>query len=254
MGSTSGPTVGVVGDAPRGVADRLAERDARPVDGAAGDVLAADPDWLVAVGESALLDLVRGGIDRPVLPVAAGRGVGSVSRDDAPAAVDAVVDGDAGEVSRRLVSVSVDGATTTALLDVTLLTAEPAQISEYEIRADGRPVSTLRADGLVVATPAGSYGYAANVGGPAIQPGADVVSVVPIAPFVTDAEHWVLAMEAVTVEPRRHEPVAVIVDDRSWREVDPGETVRIEPGGRVSLLATSASHGFARAASGLEKL
>lgn len=255
MGATTDhPTVGVVGDVPSDVVDALKDHDAGPVAGSADEVLAADPDWIVAVGEAALLDLVRTGVERPVLPVVAGPGVGSIPRDEAASAVGTVLDGAAREGRRRLVSVQVDGASATGLFDVSVLTAEPAQISEYTIRVDGSRVSSLRADGLVVATPAGSYGYAGDVGGPVIQPETDVVAVVPVAPFVTDAEHWVLALDGLTIEPRREEPVEVVVDDRSWRVVQPGETVRIEAAGHLSLLGVPGSRGFDAAATGLEKL
>lgn len=248
------PTVGLLGDVPNDLSAVVEDLDVRPVVGGTVDVLAAEPNWIVAGGEAAVLDLVRAGVDRPVLPVAAGRGVGSVPREDAATAVEAVLGGDAQEESRRLVSVAVDDATATALFDVTVLTAEAAQISEYTIWTGNRRVASLRADGIVVATPAGSDGYAEDVGGPVVEPGSDVVSVVPIAPFVTDAKHWVLSLGAVTIEAKRNEPVQVIVDDRAWREIEPGETVRVEAAGLLRLLDVSASRGFGTAAAGLEKL
>lgn len=245
--------VGVVGDLPEEAARSLAESGARLVEGSTADVLAADPDWLVAVGETALLDLVRAGVEIPVLPVAAGPGVGSVSRPDAAGAVETVRDGEARRAGRRLLSVAVDDETAAALFDVTVLTAEPAKISEYTIHAGDRHVASLRADGLVVATPAGSHGYAGDVGGPVVEPGTGVVAVVPIAPFATDADHWILAPE-LRIEPEREGPISVIVDDRERWEIAPGETVRLEVGGHLPLLRVPASRGAGAAPSGLEKL
>ncbi|PSP76497.1 ATP-NAD kinase [Halobacteriales archaeon QS_1_68_20] len=247
---TDGPTVGVVGT---GVGDVAAVLDGDAVTGSVSDVLAADPAWFVAGGESALLELVRAGVDGPVLPVAAGRGVASVSPAEATDAVQSVLAGDAVEATRRMASVRVDGEETAALFDVALVTAEAAQISEYEVLADDRRVARFRADGVVVATPAGSYGYANDVGGPVVEPGTDVGAVVPVAPFVTDADHWVLDLASVSVNVHRDEPVSVVVDDREWKSVTPGETVHLGLGEHLRLFRVPGSDGFA-AASGLEKL
>ncbi len=254
MASEGSPTVGVVGDGVEGVVAALDGAGASAVEGPVADVLAADPAWIVASGESALLELVRAGVDRPVLPVGAGRGVAAVPAGDVVDAVESVLAGDAVETTRRLLSVRLDGETATALFEVALFTTEAAQISEYEVRTDGRQVARFRADGVVVATPAGSSGYAGDAGGPVVEPGTDVGTVVPVAPFVTDADHWVVDLEAVSVNVHRDEPVTVIVDDREWLGITPGETVHLGLGDHLRLYRVPASRGFGDAASGLEKL
>ena len=47
-------------------------RDAELEPGAADAVLDRDSDAVIAIGESALLELVRAGVSVPVLPIAAG--------------------------------------------------------------------------------------------------------------------------------------------------------------------------------------
>lgn len=206
------------------------------------DVLPTDPDAVVAVGESALLALVRDGLgtpsaDIPVLPIDAGPGYGSVSggetgnpSDDAIAAVESLVAGEYEIESRATLGVSVGGERVgRALADAMLVTTEPARISEYAVRSGDQPVEQFRADGVVVSTPTGSHGYGRNAGGPLLEPGSGVVGVVPVAPFAVNADHWVLAGDRpVTLRVARDEgAVSLLLDDRTVREVPPHTPVEV---------------------------
>lgn len=51
-----------------------------------------------------------------------------------------------------------------------------------EITVDGALLGTMRADGLIVATPTGSTGYAVSAGGPIIEPTSPVFVITAIAP------------------------------------------------------------------------
>jgi NAD+ kinase len=225
------PTAGVVGD-PAVLADT-------PVEAVAEDpAAAADHDLTVAVGDDALTDLVRAGARGPVLAVDAAAGVPSVAREAVADAVDAVLSGDVDGTTRRLLSVAVDGEPAPPVLrDAMLVTDEPARISEYAVHSDGRAVTAVRADGVVVATPAGSEGYLADAGGPVVQPGTGTVGVVAVAPFRTDRSHWVLDDAAVSVTVRRDQQVVLVADGREWGRVPAGAPVELAPGGTLALHA-----------------
>ncbi|MEI8134104.1 MAG: NAD(+)/NADH kinase [bacterium] len=52
----------------------------------------------------------------------------------------------------------------------------------FEIIVEGSSLGTIRADGLIVASPTGSTGYAASAGGPIVEPTSRVIIITPIAP------------------------------------------------------------------------
>lgn len=277
--------VGVVADDARAdLADRIADAiadasenaagtsddggEAPPaVRGSAGEVVAADPGSVVAVGESSLLALVRAGVSAPVLPVAAGPGYGGVgddgyggTRSEADgvgvdpaeeslvlAAVEALVAGEFGTESRTVLDVSVGGERVgRALADATLVTAEPARISEYAVETPDERVARFRADGVVVSTPTGSHGYGRSAGGPVLEPGSGVVSVVPVAPFAVNVDRWVVSADepvALTVE-RDEGEVSLLVDDRTVRSVPPETPVELVADGTLDVVRTPESRPF----------
>lgn len=217
------------------------------VSGDVSTVLDTDLDAVVAVGEPAVLDLVRAGVSTPILPVEAGRGIESVARGDVDAAVRRLVDGDWWTFERQLLSVSVDGNHVgPALMDVMLVTTEPARISEYGVATGEMRVSQFRADGVVVATPAGSHGYARNADGPLVAPEVDAATVVPVAPFAIDTDHWLLGLtDTITLTVERDESdVSLLVDDRDVRQVTVDEPVEITNGGNIQFVGVLERSSF----------
>lgn len=206
--------------------------------GAADEILDADPALLITVGEDALLSLAEERPVAPILPIAAQRGIESPAGSDAARAISSALDGAGVERTHPHLTVVLDGEPVdTALMDVMLVTSEPARISEYAIGRDGTRISSVRADGVVVATPAGSHGYAAAADGPALAVGTDVVCVVPIAPFHTSALSWVLDANVVTLSVLRDEgDVSLLVDGHDRGTVDRNGRLELLVDGTIRLL------------------
>ena len=217
----SDSAVGVVGDP--AVADRLREAGSSVVAGAVDSVPATER--VVAVGQSAVRAVAAADADPLVLPVAAGRGLRSVAHDAVPAAVAGL---DAARVERHPVFEVDAGDVATAVFDVTAVTTEAAHISEYAVGTTTDRLGQFRADGVTLATPAGSPGYARRIGGPVLAPAAAIGVVVPIAPFQTNPDHWVVSLDGLSVSVERDEATVALYADGD-------EVATVACGGAVSL-------------------
>jgi NAD+ kinase len=217
------------------------DSDVREAVAASGASLgsAADADALLAVGESAFISLTDDPVPAPVLPVDAGLGPHSVPRSDLRSVLDALAAGDYRVVDHPHLSVTVNGDTAgDALLDVTLVTTQAAEISEFSVRAESVSVDSFRADGVVVATPAGSTGYARAVDGPILSAGTGLVAV-PVAPYATVADSWVLRPPIRLGIERDDADVSLVLDDEVCRHLAPDDVVAVESVRTVSLLAVA---------------
>ena len=170
-------------------------------------------ELLIAVGEAALEDCAAHRERRPILPVGFDA-AWSPAVEELPAFLEEFVESDItvedATVDVRPLVVSVDGRRSIAVFDTTLITSEPARISEYGVSVGRQEHVTFRADGVVVATPVGSHGYGRAAGGPQLAFGTGV-TVVPIAPFATIADTWVLK-PPLSVSVERDDPVTVFAD------------------------------------------
>jgi NAD+ kinase len=210
-------TVGIVGDAPASLQASLAETSCSLLEGDCATVCADAPDVVVTLGEQALLSVVAETTSLPVLPVAVDDGVHAITEDDAANLVTALDARDWREASYPVVGAHAGGDLLgRALCDLMLVTSAPARISEYTVDVADSTLVNYRADGLVVATPAGSEGYARAAGGPLVATDEPVASIVPVAPFATDPDTLVAAIDEVTLSVERDETaVELLADDRS---------------------------------------
>ncbi|MFC5970283.1 ATP-NAD kinase [Halomarina salina] len=205
------------------------------VDDAGALVDTPDADVVVAVGEAAL-SRVAPVTDAPILAVDVG-GPHSVPRSVALDLVSALTPGEFSTTTQPLVTVECGAERTRALFDVTLVTADPARISEYSVHSGGEEVDRFRADGVVLATAMGSHGYAHAAGGPVLTADADSLVAVPIAPFAIGADHWVLPSTETTLRVEREDaPVDCFADTDRVGAVTPGEPVRVRPDGVVRFV------------------
>lgn len=243
MGSREQTTIGIV--APETDPSHIVEAvtDAGGIADAGSVEVAADADIVVAVGDAALSALTRVTVSVPILPVGV-EGAVSSSPDSARTVIEHVLAGKFEIRNRPLVRVETGDLSGHALFDVSLMTAEQASISEFTIEtlafdAVGvdEPVAQVRADGVVVATPVGSRGYTHATGGPVVVPGSDILSVVPVSPFATDPDHWVLPLSglSLTVE-RDGVEITVSIDGHALCTVAPGTTVCLVRDGGLSLV------------------
>lgn len=249
--TTADAVVGIVdatdADAPDVAALATAVRRAggTPVVEDATRLATEDVDAVVAPGDRALYDVVHARAGGPVLPIGADPSARSVRAADAADAIATVVADHHDATTRTTLAVDPPGVDAVrTLADVTLVTTEPARISEYTLTANDREVGRFRADGVVLATPVGSQGYARAAGSHVIAPHTGVLAAVPIAPFATNADDWIVPDDDVTLTVERDEgEVSLRADDAHVTRLGHGDVVRVTPDDPLTVAVTPQSTG-----------
>ena len=114
----------------------------------------------------------------------------------------------------------------TAFNDVAIHRKVGERVAQIAYALDGEEVGSVRCDGLVVATPAGSTGYNLANGGPVMAWGVEGFVVSFIAPHSLAARTLVVApRDRLTIHNRSREPLDVAVDGRPAYEIPPGEAI-----------------------------
>ncbi len=133
-------------------------------------------------------------------------------------------------------TISGDRVVSPAINEVSLL-RETRQAAKIEISIDGRVrMEELAADGVLVATPAGSTAYNLSANGPILPLQSDLLALTPLSPFRPRRWRGALLPQASVVEFRvleaKKRPVSAVADQHEVRDV---AHVRVTSDRSVSL-------------------
>ncbi len=128
----------------------------------------------------------------------------------------------------KLPSVAVTGprGRLQAINDVSIHRKVGERVAVLAYVIEGEEVGSVRCDGVVVATPAGSTGYNLANGGPVLAWGVEGFVVSFIAPHSLTARALVVApQDTLTIENRSTDAVDVIIDGRPVWELAAGDSL-----------------------------
>ena len=212
---------------------------------------------VVAGGDGTILKTVKeiAPFGIPLVGVNMGR-VGFMSElkvDEAHLKLSEYLDGSCRLETRMMLSVTVsspeNGIITSpvhALNDVVVARGQSVRLLDISTAVDGVPLTTYRADGVIVATPTGSTGYALSAGGSILYPEANLIEVQPIAAHTGLREGVVLPADSqVELSIQNNEDGVLSVDSHSEEFLSIGSTVVVEKSPYVAkFLRASDSSAF----------
>ena len=198
--------------------------------------------------------IARAAVDVPI----AGVNFGSlgflteITLDDLYPSLEAVLTGKAPIEDRMMLHARTlrDGkifAEELVLNDVVITKAALSRIIELSVSVGGQAVMTVRADGLIVATPTGSTAYNLAAGGPIVHPVVDAILLTPIAPhMLTNRPLVVDGTSEISVDPdmNGNEEVFVTFDGQSGHALQSGDIIAIRRAPRPLRLVRSASRSY----------
>ncbi len=225
----------------------IVKRAIRNVEGEADEKINTEGVDVVIVlgGDGTFLRTARecAGSGVPILGVNLGA-LGFLSEtapEDMEIAMDRLIAGEY-EVSRRMMLKGSieradksmgDAAISPALNDITVTRCGSLQIMKFAIFVNGKELSNLCADGIIVSTPTGSTGYNMSAGGPIVEPEASLIVLTPICAHTLNSRSIVLSAqdEVEVVIGGGREGATVEVEASS----DGSDRVRLYTGDRIKI-------------------
>jgi NAD+ kinase len=134
----------------------------------------------------------------------------------------------------------------TVLNDVVINKAALARIVDLEVTIDGLPLTTYRADGLIVGTATGSTAYNLSAGGPIVYPTAETIILTPICEFSLTNRSIILPGDA-HVEIRvgaKATDVTLTCDGQVGCELQADDVVRVEEAPQPLFLIKSRQEDY----------
>lgn len=224
--------------------------DASPVeaDGVMpAEQMAAQADLAIVVGgDGTLLSCARRmafhGV--PLVGINLGRlgFLTDIPADQLATALCAVLDGNYAREERLMLAGRVrregeEILATHAMNDIVLSRAAIGTMIEFTVHVDGEFIYSLRADGIIVATPTGSTAYALSSGGPILHPGLSAIALVPISPHTLSNRPIALqSTSRIDIQLIRGQGARVHFDSQANEPLEAGDVVGVACAAKPAIL------------------
>ncbi len=171
----------------------------------------------------------------------------TVERADLEDGIRRALEGDFELLKLPAIMVELPDGRHTAINDVAIHRKVGERVAELSYSLDHEEAGSVRCDGLVVSTPAGSTGYNLANGGPVMAWGVAGFLVSFIAPHSMTARALVVApSDRLTIRNRSLEPLDVAVDGRPVGEIAAGGTISAVFADDMATLAQLPGSSFYR--------
>jgi NAD+ kinase len=128
--------------------------------------------------------------------------------------------------------------TYTALNEAVVSRGDVSRTLTVDVQIDDIPLTTYRADGVIVATATGSTAYALSAGGPIMDPRSHSMVLVPVAAHLTAVPSMVLHEDTVVcLEVDCYHHAQLSVDGHENVPVEPGDMVLVRRCSQVCIFA-----------------
>lgn len=201
---------------------------------------------IIVGGDGTLLSCARLMAERDVPLVGVNLGrlgfLTDVPADALEPAIESILGGDYQAEQRTLLAGSVRREKETlfsalAMNDVVVSRGAMGSMIEFAVTVDGEFIYTLRADGLIVATPTGSTAYALSAGGPILHPSLSAIALVPISPHtLSNRPVAIRSSSRVEITLVRGVDARANFDVQSYWELEPGDVVSVSAAPRPATL------------------
>lgn len=117
------------------------------------------------------------------------------------------------------------------LNDIVVSRGNFARLIDVTITCDGRSVSNMRSDGVIISTPTGSTAYSMAAGGPVVSPEADCIIETPICPHSLMDRSIIFSADKeliVTVNNDQNNSPIMTVDGQEAVNLTPGCQIHIK--------------------------
>ena len=172
--------------------------------------------------------------------------------DEALEKLDKYLDGSGWIEERAMMQATVrssdsggDTRTYQALNEVVMGRGEVARLSMIGITVDDEPLTTYRADAVIVATATGSTGYALSAGGPILHPQSRDIVMTPVAPHLDMS--WTLVLpqtSRIKMSFLSQSTGVLAIDGFIDVEVQYGDSVEVSMGAPAALFLRGNPPGY----------
>ena len=223
------------------------------------DDLPRESDLIVLLGGDGTLigvadRIARAAHDIPILGVNFGS-LGFLTEITLPElydALEAVLEGRAAMDTRvmlaaRTIRRDAPSAEHIVLNDVVITKGALSRIIEMSVSVGEQPVTRVRADGLIIASPTGSTAYNLAAGGPVVHPAVDAMLLTPIAPHTLTNRPLVIPGTAeVRVSPimEGHDEVFVTFDGQAGFPLQATDVVTVRRAPFALRIVKSANRSY----------